>query len=150
MAQILKWRCSQEVGPVQAPRLYDCVPEGELAAEVLRRSSPFAFPIDRVLFREGEAPNGIFLVRNGSVTLTLLSGGQVVMCARAEAGSLIGLPSTVSEKPYSMTAKATHGAEIRRLSPEGFRELMKTHPGLSIEVIRILAGEVRAVRQTLK
>ena len=73
----------------------------------------------------------------------------MVMCARAEAGSLLGLPSTVSELPYTMTAKASSGANVRRLSVEDFGELMKTHPGLTMDVVRILAGEVRAVRQAI-
>jgi len=137
------------MSPLQAPPLYDCVPDGELATEVLRRSKPFALPADRVLFREGDAPNGIFLLRSGAATLTLQSGGQMVMCARAEAGSLLGLPSTVSELPYTMTAKASSGAEVRRLGVRDFDELMKTHPRLTMDVVRILAGEVRAVRQAL-
>jgi CRP-like cAMP-binding protein len=137
------------MSPLQAPPLYDCVPDGRLAAEVLRRSKPFALPADRVLFREDDAPNGIFLLRSGVATLTVQSGGQMVMCARAEAGSLLGLPSTVSELPYTMTAEVSSWAEVRRLSIEDFDALMKTHPGLTMDVVRILAGEVRAVRQAI-
>jgi len=63
--------------------------------------------------------------------------------------SLLGLPSTVSGKPYSMSAKACSEAEIEHLSRDSYRELMQSRPDLSINVVKILANEVRAVRQAL-
>jgi CRP-like cAMP-binding protein len=132
-----------------SPLLYESVPDGVLADEVLKRSKPFSVPGDRILFREGAPPNGIFVVRTGSVTLTKRLAGRKFLRARAEAGSLLGLPSTVSGSPYSMSAKACSCAEIEHLSCDSYRELMQVRSGLCIDVVKILANEVRAVRQAL-
>ena len=129
--------------------LYESLPDGQLAGEVLKRTKPLSVPADGILFREGAAPNGVFFVRSGSVTLTMRLASRKVQRARAEAGSLLGLPSTVSGKPYSMSAKACSGAEIEHLSRDSYRELMQSRPDLSINVVKILANEVRAVRQAL-
>jgi CRP-like cAMP-binding protein len=129
--------------------VYGCVLDGALALEVAKRARFFALPADLDLFREGDAPKGIYFLRKGNVELTIQSAGRVVMFARAEAGSLLGLPSTVSNGPYSMTATACLGAEIGHLSCEDFLELIASRPELSLEVVQILAAELRSVRQAL-
>lgn len=149
MAGIFEFGSAKEKRQPEESLLYDCISDGELAAEVLKRSTPFIVPADGVLFREGDAPNGIFFVREGIVTLTILADGHAVFCARAEAGSLLGLPSTVSGKVYSMSAKVSDGARIEHLSPESYWELMQSCPNLAIHVLKILAGEVRTVRKVL-
>lgn len=133
----------------QPTLLYESVPDDQLADEVRKRSKPLSVPADGILFRERAAPNGVFFVRSGSVTLTMRMASGKILRARAEAGSLLGLPSTVSEKPYSMSAKACSKAEIEHLSRDSYRELMQSRPDLSINVVRILANEIRAVRQAL-
>jgi CRP-like cAMP-binding protein len=81
------------------PVLYDCILSGDLALEVTKRSKPVVLQADRVLFREGDEPNGVYFLRKGNVTLTMHSADRVVMCAHAEVGSLLGLPSTFGDKP---------------------------------------------------
>jgi CRP-like cAMP-binding protein len=133
----------------QAALLYESVPDGELAGEMLKRSKPLSVPAGGILFREGTAPNGVFFVRSGSVMLTLRLASGKILRARAEAGSLLGLPSTVSGKPYSMSAKACSKVEIEHVSRDSYRDLMQSRPDLSMNVVKILANEVRAVRQAL-
>ena len=129
--------------------LYEAVSDPELADEVLRRSKPFPVPADGILFREGAPPNGIFFLRSGSVTLTMRLARRKILRARAEAGSLLGIPSTVSGKPYTMSAEADSVAEIEHLSCDSYRELMHSRPDMSLNAVKILANEVRAVRQAL-
>ncbi len=131
------------------PLVYRCVPARELTDEVLKRTRPFALPADRTVFRAGDAPNGVFFVRNGKVALTIRSTRRMVLHMRAEPGSMIGLPSTVSEQPYSITARASAGAQVERLSPESYRQLVESRPRLSVEVLKILASEIRAIRRVL-
>jgi len=144
-SRIKRPKCSQQA----ASPIYGCVPAPELMAAVQKRSRPFQLPADRTVFREGDPPNGIFFVRSGNVALSIRSAGRTALRMRAEAGSVIGLPSTVSDKPYSISAQASKGAEIDRLSPESYRELLEGDPKLSVEVLKILASEIRAVRRTL-
>jgi CRP-like cAMP-binding protein len=78
--------------------------------------------------------------------LSVQSGGKPILRARAEAGSLLGLPSVFSENPYSMSAVACSEAQIEQLSLDSLRELTQSRPDLLINVVKILANEVRAVR----
>lgn len=149
MAETPKTRRLKSSNKPQPVLPYESVPDRQLAGQVLKRSKPLSVPADGILFREGAAPNGVFFVRSGSVTLTMRLASRKILRARAEAGSLLGLPSTVSGKPYSMSAKACSEAEVEHLSRDSYRELMQSRPDLSINVVKILANEVRAVRQAL-
>lgn len=131
------------------PALHDYVVDEKLAVELAKRSKPLSLQTDGILFREGDAPNGIYLLRKGNVDLTLYSDNQVVVCARAGAGSVLGLPSTVDDMPYSMTATACRDAEIEHLSSMEFHQLIERHPELYLNVVQILAAEVRSVRKAL-
>ncbi len=123
------------------------VAEQELFEALAKRSQPVDCAGDRVLFRQGEPPQGLYLLRNGYALMTMESPtGDVVLCSTAGAGSLLGLPGLIGNEPYSLGAKALKGAEVGFLTKEEFSQLMLTEPALSLKVLRVLAAEVRTAR----
>jgi CRP/FNR family transcriptional regulator len=75
--------------------------------------------------------------------------GEVVMFLRATAGSLLGLPAIVGNEPYTLTAKARKGSEVRFVAREEFEDLLRADPSLTLNVLKVLATEVRAARMAL-
>jgi CRP-like cAMP-binding protein len=65
------------------------------------------------------------------------------------AGSLLGLPGLIGDEPYSLTATARKGAELKFVSREDFLVVMSGDPLLSFKVLQVLAAEVRSARQAL-
>ena len=64
------------------------------------------FPKGAILFLEGQLPRGVFLLCSGRVKLsTCSSDGKVLITRIAEAGELLGLSSSISNKPYIVTAE---------------------------------------------
>lgn len=108
-----------------------------------------AVAADRVLFRQGAEPKGVYLVTKGAATLTSQSSGDAILRIRAGVGSLLGVPAVIGAKPYSLTAEAIEGAEISLLSCEDFVKLMQTEPALAFRVLQVLAEEVRFARESL-
>lgn len=129
------------------PVFSEFVAESELAQEVENRSTPFVPEVDQVLFHQGDAPTGLYFVRKGEVTLTMHSSNVIVMRVTARAGSLIGLPAILDNRPYSLTATACADAEIRLLPAEDFHKLLDSRPELCLNVLKILSGEIRSMRQ---
>lgn len=119
----------------------------ELAHEIEKRSKPCSAIGDGVLFRQGDLPIALYLVKSGEVALAMESGGRMVMCVRAGAGSLVGLPAVVGNKPYSMTAAPCAGAEIREISNLEFNDLIRSTPMLAMKVLQVLAAEVHLARR---
>jgi len=125
------------------------VADPELIEALQMRAKPAALGPGGVLFREGEAPTGVFIVRKGSATLTSQSDGDAVLSVQAGAGSLLGLPAAIGGKPYTLTAQASDGGEFDVVSREDFVQLMQTEAQLSFRVLQVLAAEVRFAREAL-
>jgi CRP-like cAMP-binding protein len=121
----------------------------ELVEELERRAQPVEVAADGILFKQGDEPKGVYIVRNGLARLTSRSDGDAIMSLKAGAGSLLGLPAVVGSKPYSLTAEALAGAEISLLSSDDFVHLMHTEPLLSFRVLQVLAEEVRFARESI-
>jgi CRP-like cAMP-binding protein len=122
----------------------------ELIQALEDQSTPIYCEGDRVLFRQGEKPLGLFVLDSGTAKLTMNSpSGEEVMSIDATAGSLLGLPGLIGDEPYSLTAIARKDAELCFISRDEFTNLMRTNPLLSLKVLQVLAAEVRSARQAI-
>ena len=126
------------------------VADKELLEALEARSTLIACDTDRILFHQGEMPNGLYILRSGLATLSMTSlTGEQIISTPAPPGALLGLPGFISDQPYSLTAKASKGAELGFVSRETFSDLMLSNPALSLKVLSVLAAEVRAARSAI-
>jgi CRP-like cAMP-binding protein len=100
-----------------------------------------------LLFAEGDAPNGVFLIVSGSVSLSL-SDSDRKKCFSRVAGPdcVLGLPSTITNQPYSLTAKVLEDALVRFVRNTTLQECLGTNPALCLDVLNVLAEEIRRIR----
>lgn len=120
-----------------------------LILELEKRARPIELGSNRVLFRQGDPPIGVFILRKGTATLTRRLDGDEILSVETGVGSLLGMPAVIGAKPYSLTAEAMEGAEFSMLTGEYFIHLMHTESGLSFRVLQVLAEEVRFAREAL-
>lgn len=126
------------------------VADQQLIQALEDRSTAISCGEERVLFRQGEAPVGLYLVHKGEVTLTMDSRrGCSVLSIQAAAGSLLGLPGLIGNEPYTLTATARDGAQLSFVSRDSFLALMQSDPLLSLKVLQVLAAEVRSARNAI-
>ena len=98
------------------------------------------------IFSQGDAPVGVFIVRKGSVRMSVRAGDAEVMMRTAQAGSVLGLPGVLSNKPYSLTARAVQPCELGFVKAEDLIKLVRENPALGLQVLQLLSEEVRAAR----
>jgi CRP-like cAMP-binding protein len=126
------------------------VAESDLLAVLRNRAEPVACHQDRVLFRQGDEPSGIYIISSGEVTLSMNSeSGDEQVAAEASSGSLLGLPGLIGNAPYTLTALARSGAHVGFVSRDSFTALMQSDPLLALKILRVLAAEVRTAREAL-
>lgn len=126
------------------------VADRELLDALESRSTSILCDRDRVLFRQGETPRGLYVLRSGSATLSMTSNtGEVLLSVTVQAGALLGLPGFVGGQPYSLTAQARKGSELGFVSREAFSDLMLNNPALSLKLLSVLAAEVRTARNAI-
>lgn len=125
------------------------VADPDLLRQLETRAKPIAVGPDHIIFRQGEEPFGLYILRKGIASLTRESKGEPTMQVLAGEGSLLGLPAVIATKPYSLTAEALDGAELSLLSRSDFNDLMRADPLLSFQLLKVLAEEVRFAREAI-
>jgi len=103
---------------------------------------------DSVLFRQGDAATGLYILHEGEVILTLDSPDGK-LSTQAASGSLLGLPGLVGNQPYTLTATVRSGAKISFVTRDDFTALMESEPQLAFMVLQVLAAEVRSAREAI-
>lgn len=122
----------------------------ELIKALEKRATRFVCEKDRVLFRQGDLPVGLYIVHKGEATLSMNPGtSENVFTCLTTSGSVLGIPGLIGNQPYSLTAVAGQGAEVSFLPREDFNELMRTEQPLMLMVLQVLAAEVRSARLAL-
>jgi CRP/FNR family transcriptional regulator len=126
------------------------VADPKLILALDRQATELCCGADSILFRQGDAPAGLYILRKGTVTLSMASPqGESILSARVAGGSLLGLPGLIGNEPYTLTAKVENGAEVSFVSRNDFTALMQTEPLLALKVLQVLAAEVRTARKAI-
>ncbi len=105
------------------------------------------FPPDSTLFSEDGDCAGVFLLVKGKVRLSVRSLPRLDRVFGI--GSVLGLPSTFTGHPYSLTATAVADAEVVHVTPEVFVGLMRERPELCREATEMLGREVTFIQSAL-
>lgn len=125
--------------PLVKERILCGLPESVLA-ELDEISSPSSYPRDAILFVEGQKPRGVFVICSGRVKLsTGSSRGKSFMVRMAEAGEVVGLPGTISGKPYELTAEALEPVEANFIPRKAFLQLLRQRGEVAVRIAEILS-----------
>lgn len=126
------------------------VADPELIQALGAHATPVPCDSDRVLFRQGEPPVGLYILHQGVVTMSMLAeSGQSLFAVQALPGSVLGLPGLIGNQPYTLTANACAGSQITFVSRDAFTALMQADPCLSLKMLQVLAAEVRSARKAI-
>jgi CRP-like cAMP-binding protein len=126
------------------------VADPELVDALARRGTPLACNGERVLFRQGDEPSGLYVLEEGQARLTMNApGGETILAFETGPGSLLGLPGVVSGQPYTLTAVASGASRVCYLSGDQFKSFMQTFPLLAFKILQVLAAEVSAARRAI-
>ncbi len=109
-------------------------------------ASPVTQPKNTVIFTQGDAPIGVYVIRKGSVRLTVKAGDSEILMRVAQPGAVLGLPGVLSNKPYSLTARAVQACEMGFVQADRLIQLVRENPTLGLQVLQLLSEEVRAAR----
>ena len=105
------------------------------------------FPAGNALFREDGGNVGVYLILRGKVCLSVRNVPKLDRIFGR--GSLLGLPSTFTGRPYSLTAVAITDAEIVHVRQEDFLSLMHERSELCREATEMLGREVTFIQSAL-
>jgi len=125
-------------------RLFGDLPEDALKT-LASISIPATYPKGAVLFVEGEAPRGLFVISSGRAKLSTSSPeGKKIILRLAERGQVVGLAGTISGKPYAVTAESLEEIQANFIPRQPFLQFLREHGEAALRVAQLLGEVVHA------
>jgi CRP-like cAMP-binding protein len=121
-----------------------------LYASLAQCSDKIQKPRSAVLFRRGDKAVGLFLIMKGSVALDLGVDAVPGIASLCGPGALVGLPATLSNGNYSMTATVTENAELGFIRSEALFSLLREHPELCQQLLAVLGEKMAYFDRAVK
>jgi CRP/FNR family transcriptional regulator, cyclic AMP receptor protein len=110
-----------------------------------------SYPAGAVLFVEGQAPRGIYMICKGRVKLTMSSPeGKTLIARVGEAGEVLGLHSSISGLPYELSAEALEPCQINFVRREDFLKLAAEHVDVHVSIAQQLSNSYRSACQQIR
>jgi len=111
--------------------------------EQLFRKYGQRFPAGTVLFEEGQACTGMFIIQRGKVRLFKRVGAKEVTIDTLGEGDFFGEMACLIGKPRSISAIVEQDSEILVVSPEILESLFHRTSGLSLKILGNLASRLK-------
>ncbi len=104
----------------------------------------------QVVFKAGDAADGMYIVRKGELVVYLEQAGQEVVLAKVPEGGMIGEMALFDRQPRSASVKAVADCEVTLVSVNDFTNLMKQIPKWFVGLMSALSGRLRTTNERLK
>ena len=110
-----------------------------------------AFPPGAVLFVEGQSPRGVYIICSGRVKLTTTSrDGKTLILRIAEAGEVLGLHGTVSNKPHDLTAETLQPCQLDFVKRDDFLKFLQSHPDACLHAAQHLSQDCQSAYEMIR
>src|SRR5258708_22837373 len=117
--------------------------------DLLKRSArKLSFGKGRVIFREGESSDALYVIEQGSVEISALIGGQERrVFATFGVGDYFGEIAVIDSKPRSATAIAKADTVVRRISRDKVWRMFTRSPRLLVTMMQGFSHRLREFDQ---
>jgi len=123
--------------------LSQSLPDSDLAT-LVEGAKVKRYATGDTLFKEGDAADGLYLLRSGSVTVSRTLGGREVVLSYVAAGNYIGEMALLNDAPRMATVRAAVAVEAIILEGARFKEVVGRQPGLRSELEAELLVRLRS------
>lgn len=105
---------------------------------------------DTYLFREGDAPDAMYIVKTGVLAVTKTKGTSEVVLAEVGPGAMVGEMAIFDKKPRSANVKALKDTEVIALPYEGLNMQMDQLPVWVKAIMRTMNENLREANKKIK
>jgi CRP-like cAMP-binding protein len=120
------------------------IPE-EVRGPLDAMAAPQIIPANAVLFRRGDPVRGVYLIRSGTVALSLPNVAEPPQVTGP--GAVLGIPASMCDRPYSLTAETLEPVEAGFIPREEFVAVVRQNAELCFAVTESLAEALNDTRR---
>jgi len=101
-------------------------------------------PEGAVIFVEGQAPRGIFMLCQGQAKVSTTSrDGKTFILRIAKPGEVLGLHAIVTSKPYEVTVETMQPSQLNFVNREDFLRFLKEHGDACLQAAQQISRDCR-------
>ncbi len=105
---------------------------------------------DSYLFRDGDTPDYMYIVKSGSLAITKSKGSAEIVLAEIKAGSMVGEMAIFDKKPRSANVKALKDSEVIALPYETLNQQLEVLPVWVKAIMRTMNENLREANKRIK
>ena len=105
---------------------------------------------DHYLFREGDQPDAMYIVKSGGFAITKTKGTQEIILAEIATGAMVGEMALFDRKPRSANVKATKDSEVLALPYDGLSAQLEQLPVWVKAIMRTMNENLREANKKIK
>ena len=120
------------------------LPAQELDALVASGVEVKRYGAGETLFEEGQPPDGLYLIRRGSVTVARKLAGREVVLSYVSAGNYVGEMALISESPRTATVRAAVATECLVLDANVFKQVLSRNTVWRADIEQRFLDRLRA------
>ena len=110
-----------------------------------------AYPQGAVLFVEGQAPRGVYMICSGRVKLSTTSrDGKTLILRIAQPGEVLGLHATVSGRPYELTGETLQPCQLDFIRRDDFLRLLQHHADACLNAAQHLSQNCQSAYEMIR
>ena len=108
------------------------------------------FPMNTVLFREGDRGEEMFILQSGKVKISKKIRGVEKTLATLEKGEFFGEMAILNDKPRSATAETIEDSDMLVIDRKTFETLLRSNVEIAIRFIKRLADRLRETNDQME
>src|SRR6202045_1478521 len=113
--------------------------------------STAVYPKSAMLFIEGQQPRGVFVLCAGKVKLSTSSKeGKTIITKLSEAGDVLGLNATISNRPYEVTAEMVEPGQANFIARDAFLQFLRNHGEVAVRVAEQLSRNYYTAHEEIR
>ncbi len=137
-----------ETEALQKIPLFEKLPAAQLRAlaDASRRE---LYKPGEPIFRQGDAPEALYLVEEGAVDIVLPGEGEEIIVATFAAGSFFGEMAIFDKQPRNATARAAEASALLAVPGKAVEKLFDAHPAAARQFISVISLRLRSANEML-
>jgi CRP-like cAMP-binding protein len=118
--------------------------DDEALDEILQIGREVSFGADQPIIREGDAPDGMYVVLEGEAQVDV--GGRF---HRLRAGNFFGEMGLLTSDKRMATVRAVEPVRALQIEAEPFQRYLNDHPQVAVAMLRAVVHRLREVEQRI-
>lgn len=107
-----------------------------------RVSRPRIYPKGAVVFREGNAAKGVYVLSSGRAKISISSAdGKKLILRIARGGDILGLYAGLTGRPFEATAEMVEGGRVDFISRQDLLNLIGRQNGSSLNLLEVFSRQ---------